>query len=109
MAMPFAVPMAWREPANYSSSCYLCLTPPVASGMNRKRKQSTDYPNIHTAVRPVPHGEDLTVPQPPKEYNLNSEMEKKKKKKQDLVKKNLQIQTSKVQHLSHLTNLHKTK
>ena len=75
MAMPFAIPMAWREPLNHSSDCYFCLTPPVASGMNGKNKHRFGYPNIPSAIRTVPHGEDLPVPEPPKEYNLNSEME----------------------------------
>ena len=52
----------------------LCLTP-VASGMNRKKKQRIDYTNILSAIRSVPHGEDLPMPEPPKEYNLNSEVE----------------------------------
>jgi hypothetical protein len=43
--------------------------------MKRKRKQSIDYPNMPSAIRPVPQGEDLPMPEPPKEYNLNSEME----------------------------------
>jgi len=75
MAMPFAIPVVWREPSNHSSDCYFCLTPPVASGMNKKKKQRIDYPNIPSAIRPVPHGEDLPMLEPPKEYNLNSEME----------------------------------
>jgi len=33
------------------------------------------HPCIYSAIRPVPHGEDLPMPEPPKEYNLNSEME----------------------------------
>jgi hypothetical protein len=41
----------------------------VASGLNRK-KQSIDYPNIPSAIRPVPHGEDLPVPESPKDYIL---------------------------------------
>jgi len=57
MAKPFAVPMT-REPSNHSSDCYFCLTHPVASGMNGK-KQRIDYPNIPSAIKPVPHGEDL--------------------------------------------------
>ena len=73
MAMPFAVPMVWREPSNHSSDCYYCLTLPVASGINRKKKERTDYSNIPSAIRPVPHGEDLPMPEPPKEYNLNLE------------------------------------
>ena len=43
--------------------------------MNRKKKQRIDYPNIPSAIIPVPQGEDLPVPEPTKEYNLNSEME----------------------------------
>jgi len=46
-----------------------------ASGMNRKKKQKIDYPNIPSAIRPVPHGENLPVPEPPKDFVLNSEME----------------------------------
>ena len=75
MAMPCAVPVVWREPSNHSSDYYVCLTLPVASGMNRKKKQRIDYPNIPSAIRTVPHGKDLPVPEPPKEYNLNSEVE----------------------------------
>jgi len=64
MAMPFAIPMLWREPSDHTTDCYFCLTPPVTSGMNRKKKQRTDYPNIPTAIKPVPYGEDLSVPEP---------------------------------------------
>jgi len=42
------------------------VTTPVASGMSRKKKQRIDYPNIPSAIRPVPHREDLPVPEPPK-------------------------------------------
>jgi len=75
MAMPFAVPMVWREPSNHSSDYYFCLTPPVASDMNRRKKRRIDYPYIPSAIRSVPHWEDLPMPDPPKEYNLNSELE----------------------------------
>jgi len=73
--MSFAVPMVWREPSNHSTDCYVYLTPPVASGMNRKKKQRIDYPNIPSAIRPARHGEDLPMLEPPKEYNLNLKME----------------------------------
>src|SRR5215469_8389877 len=75
MAMPFAVPMVWREPSNNSSDCYFRLTPSVASGMNRKKKQKIDYSNIPSATRPVPHGEHLPMPEPPKDFVLNLEIE----------------------------------
>jgi len=58
--MLFAIPVVWREPSSHSSDCYFCLMPPVASGMGRKKKQRIDYPNIPSAIRPVPHGEDLS-------------------------------------------------
>jgi len=64
--MPFDVPMAWRETSNHSSDCYFCLKSPVASGTSRKKKQRIDYLNILSAIRPVPHGEDLSVPEPQK-------------------------------------------
>jgi hypothetical protein len=34
--------------------------------MNRKKKKGIDYPNIPSAIRPVPHGEHLPVAEPPK-------------------------------------------
>jgi hypothetical protein len=48
--------------------------------MNRKR-QRIGYLNIPSAIRSAPHGEDLPVPDPPKEYNLNSEMEEEDREK----------------------------
>ena len=80
MATPFAVTMVWSVPSNHNSDCYFCLTP-VTSGMNRKKKQRIDYPNIPSAIRPVPHWVDLPVPKPKKEYTLNSEMEEEDKEK----------------------------
>ena len=73
--MPFAVPMLWMEHSNHISDYYFCLTFPVVSGMNGKKKQRNDYLNIPSAIRTVPHGKDLPLPEPPKEKNLNSEIE----------------------------------
>jgi hypothetical protein len=42
--------------------------------MNRKTHRIY-YLNIPSAIKSAPHGEDLPVPEPPKEYHLNSEME----------------------------------
>jgi hypothetical protein len=33
------------------------------------------YPNIPSAVRPVPHGEGISVPEPPKEFTIDSDDE----------------------------------
>jgi hypothetical protein len=43
--------------------------------MKKVKKHIIDYTNIPSAKKPVPHGEDLPVPEPPKEYNLILEME----------------------------------
>jgi hypothetical protein len=49
--------------------------------MNRRKKQRTYYPNTPSAIRPVPHGEDLPMPEPPKEHNLHLVMEEEHKEK----------------------------
>jgi hypothetical protein len=61
--MPFAVPMVWREPHDHVTDCYFCLT--NVSGFSAQNKKSIQYPNLPSAIRPVPHGDDLLVPQPP--------------------------------------------
>lgn len=61
--MPFAIPMVWREPKDHFLDCYFCLT--NVQGCNSRNKDQIVYPNIPSAIRPVPHGEDLPVPLPP--------------------------------------------
>ena len=64
--MPFAVPMAWRNPTDHISDCYFCMTTPVSEGLSRKKKHSIHYPKIPSAICLVPRGEILPVP------NVNS-------------------------------------
>ena len=52
-SMPFAVPMVWREPRNHVDDCYFCMT--NIKGITSKSKRSIQYPNIPSAMRPVPH------------------------------------------------------
>jgi len=49
--------------------------------MNRRKKQRIDYPDIPPATKTVLHGEDIPMPEPPKEYNLNSEMKEEETEK----------------------------
>jgi len=51
MAVPFAIPMVWREPSNHSNDCCFYLTPPVASDMNRKKKKRIEYPGTKVYQR----------------------------------------------------------
>ena len=70
--MPFAVPMVWREPSNHTNDCYFCLVPPLSGDITKQKKSRIVYPNIPSALRPVPHGEGLPIPELPAEYSLDS-------------------------------------
>ena len=73
--MPFAVPMVWKEPTDYNSNCYFCMNQPVGKGLSRKNKHNIQYPDIPSAIRSVPHGETLPVPEAPQEFTLDSDDE----------------------------------
>ena len=54
----------------------LFLYSSATSALNYKEKKRTDnYPNISSAIRPVPHTEDLPVPVPPQQYISDSDDE----------------------------------
>ena len=73
--MSFAVPTVWREPSIHVTDCYFCMAPPVSGAITKKKKWAVVYPNIPSAVRPVPHGEGISVPEPPKEFTIDSDDE----------------------------------
>ena len=51
------------------------MIPPTSAGITTKKKWTIAYPNIPSALRPVPHGEGLPVPDPPKEFSIDSDDE----------------------------------
>jgi len=57
-----AIPMVWSEPEDHSSDCYFCLT--NITGLTSKSKHELKYPDLLSAMRPVPHSEELPVPRP---------------------------------------------
>ncbi|GBM61403.1 hypothetical protein AVEN_70765-1 [Araneus ventricosus] len=71
-SMPFAVHMIWRE---IDTDCYFCMVQPVRGGLKQKKKRAIHYPNIPSALRPVPHCEDLPIPKPPTDILMNSDVE----------------------------------
>ena len=71
--MPFAVPMIWREPTDHVSDCYFCLTPSKKNEFNRKKKSVIEYLNIPSAIRPVPHSDELPIPEPRETDLLSSD------------------------------------
>ena len=58
--LPFGVPMVWREPNNHATDCYFCMV--NTTGVGRKNRHKITYPNIPSAIRPVPHSEEVHVP-----------------------------------------------
>jgi hypothetical protein len=38
-------------------------------GFNTKNKKEITYPNLPSAIRPVPHGPDIAMPNPPKQLD----------------------------------------
>ena len=56
----FGIPMAWREQQNHFDDCYFCMVD--ISGFTSKTKSSISYPNLPSAIRPVPHSDVVPVP-----------------------------------------------
>jgi hypothetical protein len=50
--MNFAIPMVWRELTTHVSDCYFCLT--SITGVTVKSKHTVQYPNLPSAMRPLP-------------------------------------------------------
>ncbi|CAG9790538.1 unnamed protein product [Diatraea saccharalis] len=55
--------MIWSEQKDNVSDCYFCQT--SIKGINHKSRHTVNYPNLQSAQRPIPHRDDLPVPQPP--------------------------------------------
>jgi hypothetical protein len=49
--------------------CYFCLT--SITGVTAKSKHTVQYPNLPSAMRPVPHTVELPVPKPPTNIMLS--------------------------------------
>ena len=76
MAFKAFCPSHDMEGTNRPFDILLFLYSSATSGRNYKEKKRTvTYPNISTAIRPVPHTEDLPVSEPPQQYNLDSDDE----------------------------------
>ena len=62
-----AVPLVSEQPTDLSSNCYFCLTD--ISGISSKSKYMVTYPNLPSAMRPVP-----PVPKPPNNVTRKTPM-----------------------------------
>ena len=57
--MPFNIPMVWREGKDHIYFYRINL-----KGINRKNKFYDQYPDVSFAIKPIPYGPDLPVPEP---------------------------------------------
>ena len=58
----FEVPMVWRKPQNNLNDCYFCAV--RVTGLKSKTRSSIKYryPSLPSAIQPVPHTDELSVP-----------------------------------------------
>ena len=71
--MPFAVPMLWRAPRSHLDHCLFVHD--WHHWLLRATYTQNRTPGIPSAMRPVPHDDSMPVPEPPEEYNVDSEPE----------------------------------
>ena len=60
-SLSFGIPMVWREQQNHLDDCYFCAV--NISGFSSKTKSVIIYPNLPSAIRPVPHSDEVPVPE----------------------------------------------
>ena len=73
--------MVWRELRNHADDCYFCLT--NITGFNASSKKKIKYPNLRSAMRLVPHSDDLPVPTRPVNKDLLSSFEEEMPSRED--------------------------
>ena len=66
-AMPFAVPMIWREPTSHENDCYFCMTKIKGFTKKTRSKIAYSYSDCSSALKPVPHDSEMPVPKRPME------------------------------------------
>ena len=55
--------MVWKEPKNHVDDCYLISKDSISfQRIQQENKQHLQYPNIHSAMRPIPHNDKVPVP-----------------------------------------------
>jgi len=73
--MLFSMPMIRKEPTNYLKACYFCTLLPNQTVITNKKKLTVEYPNIQSALCPVPCCEGLPIPVCPESIYLDCDEE----------------------------------
>ncbi|KAI6650030.1 hypothetical protein LOD99_6245 [Oopsacas minuta] len=58
--LPFGIPMIWIESKNHFDDCYFCMV--NVMGCKKSNKHLLNFPNLESAIRPVPHCSNIPVP-----------------------------------------------
>ena len=64
--------MVWREPVDHLSDCYFCAV--NTQGISNKNRKLITYPNLKSAIRPVPFMKDKARPIPSKHLKLETSL-----------------------------------
>ena len=70
--LPFGVPVVWRVPWNHSTDLFL-YGAPYLKWYVREEKINTRVSEYTINKRPVPHGDGLSVPEPPDNFAIYSD------------------------------------
>lgn len=49
------------------------MVEPIRGGLTKKKKNVVNYPQVRSALRPVPHFEEFLIPKPPTDFVINSD------------------------------------
>ena len=55
--------MIWQEPKNHVDDFYFCCL--IVTGFSGKNKLKIVHHNVNYTIKPIPHDDNLRVPQPP--------------------------------------------
>ena len=59
---PFAIPIVCNEGKDHITDCYVFMI--NINGINHKNEHHIQYPDVPSAIRPIPYGQDLPVLEP---------------------------------------------
>ena len=57
--LKFGILMVWREPRNHIGDYYFCIVIGRGHGFNSKTRSKIHYPNLDSAIRLIPHSNQL--------------------------------------------------
>ncbi|GBO35837.1 hypothetical protein AVEN_14763-1 [Araneus ventricosus] len=103
--MPFVILMVWRQLKNHSTDCYFLTD---ISGITSHSRHIVVYPNLPSAIRPVTHSSELSIPKPTETWSLDDIVADSlvvKEAKDNQAPMYADVQTSPIPHLISQSDL----